>query len=41
MHEGIAVWCDCCPCEAEPHWAALAREMGIDMSDREEDARET
>jgi hypothetical protein len=18
MHEGIAVWCDCCSCEAEP-----------------------
>jgi hypothetical protein len=37
MHEGIAVWTDCCSCEAEPHWAALAEEMGIDLSDREPD----
>ena len=36
MHEGVAVWCDCCSCEAEPRWAALAKEMGIDMSDRED-----
>lgn len=31
MHEGIAVWCDCCSCEAEPYWAELADEMGIDL----------
>jgi hypothetical protein len=24
MHDGVAVWCDCCSCEAEPYWAALA-----------------
>ncbi len=36
MHEGIAVWCDCCPCEAEPHWAALAEEMGMDLNDQED-----
>ena len=24
MHEGIASWCDCCSCEAEPYWAAVA-----------------
>ena len=30
MHEGIAVWCDCCSCEAEPYWAAVAEETGID-----------
>jgi hypothetical protein len=31
MHEGIAVWCDCCSCEAEPYWVAVAEEMGIDL----------
>ena len=31
MHEGIAVWCDCCTCEAEPYWAAVAAELGIDL----------
>ena len=30
MHEGIAVWCDCCSCEAEPYWQAVAEELGID-----------
>jgi len=24
MHEGVPVWYDCCSCEAEPYWAALA-----------------
>lgn len=39
MHDGIAVWCDCCSCEAEPYWAELADEMGIDLgSDYEDDA---
>lgn len=38
MHEGIAVWCDCCSCEAEPYWVAVAEEMGIDLgSDYEDD----
>ncbi len=36
MHDGIAVWCDCCSCEAEPYWAALAEELGVDLSDYEE-----
>ncbi|NNF96306.1 MAG: hypothetical protein HKM94_05195 [Halobacteria archaeon] len=37
MHDGIAVWCDCCSCEAEPYWAELAEEMGVDLgSDYEE-----
>ena len=31
MHDGIAVWCDCCSCEAEPYWAELAEEMGVDL----------
>jgi hypothetical protein len=30
MHDGIAVWCDCCSCQAEPYWVAIAEEMGID-----------
>ena len=37
MHEGVAVWCDCCSCAAEPYWLAVAEEMGIDLgSDYEE-----
>jgi len=35
MHDGIASWCDCCTCEAEPHWARVGDEMGIDQSDHE------
>ncbi len=31
MHAGIAVWCDCCSCEAEPYWAAIAEEMGMEL----------
>lgn len=38
MHEGIAVWCDCCSCEAEPYWAELAEEMGVELyNDYEEE----
>lgn len=37
MHEGIAVWCDCCSCEAEPYWAAVAEELGIDLGDYEDE----
>jgi hypothetical protein len=33
MHDGIAVWCDCCSCEMEPYWAEVAREMGVVSSD--------
>lgn len=36
MHEGIAVWCDCCSCEMEPYWAEVAREMGVEFSDYED-----
>ena len=40
MHEGIAVWCDCCSCEAEPYWVEAAEAMGIDLgSDYEDPAR--
>lgn len=38
MHEGIAVWCDCCSCEAEPYWAAVAEELGIDLGDYEDNS---
>ncbi len=38
MHEGIGVWCDCCSCEAEPYWAELADEMGVNLSDYEDEA---
>jgi len=37
MHEGIAPWCDCCVCEAEPYWADVAKKMGINLSDYEDD----
>ena len=37
MHDGIAVWCDCCSCEAEPYWVAEAEEMGIDLGSDYED----
>jgi hypothetical protein len=36
MHDGIGVWCDCCSCEAEPRWVAVAEELGIDLSDYED-----
>ncbi len=38
MHEGIAVWCDCCSCEAEPYWIEAAEAMGIDLGRDYEDA---
>lgn len=37
MHDGIAVWCDCCSCEAEPYWVEIAEEMGIDLGSDYED----
>lgn len=40
MHEGIAVWADCCSCEAEPRWAELAEELGIDLGDYEDEESE-
>lgn len=26
MHDGVAVWCDCCSCEAEPYWLAVGED---------------
>jgi hypothetical protein len=37
MHEGIAVWCDCCSCAAEPYWLEVAEELGIDLGSDYED----
>lgn len=37
MHEGIAVWCDCCSCEAEPYWVEIAKEMGMELGSDYED----
>lgn len=31
MHEDVPVWHDCCCCEAEPYWVAVAEELGIDL----------
>jgi hypothetical protein len=36
MHDGIAVWCDCCSCEMEPYWAEIASEIGVESSDHED-----
>lgn len=36
MHDGTAIWCDCCSCEAEPRWVEVAEELGIDLSDYED-----
>jgi len=36
MHDGIAIWCDCCSCEMEPYWEEIARETGIEFSDYED-----
>jgi hypothetical protein len=41
MHDGIGVWCDCCSCEAEPRWVAVAEELGIDLSDYEDEDTES
>lgn len=41
MHEGIAPWCDCCSCEAEPYWQAVAAELGVDLGSDYEDTDDT
>jgi hypothetical protein len=28
MHDRVAVWCDCCSCEPEPYWVAIAGQIG-------------
>ena len=33
MHNGVTVWCDCCSCEAEPYWAAMAGEADVGLGD--------
>lgn len=40
MHDGVTVWCDCCSCEAEPYWAEVAGELGIDLDPDEAPARD-
>jgi hypothetical protein len=35
MHDGVAVWCDCRSCEAEPYWADLALPEGEAQLDAE------
>lgn len=30
MHEDVPIWADCCSCEAEPYWQALAEEQEKD-----------
>jgi hypothetical protein len=41
MHDGIAPWCDCCSCEAEPYWQEVAGELGIDLGSDYEDTEGT
>ncbi len=38
MHAGIAVWCDCCSCAAEPYWLEVAEELGVDLDSDSADA---
>ena len=33
MHDGVAVWCDCCSCQAEPYWLAAGEESEIELGD--------
>ena len=40
MHEDVAVWCDCCSCEAEPYWQAVADELGIELGDDHEPGKD-
>ncbi|MDZ7753642.1 MAG: hypothetical protein U5S82_18850 [Gammaproteobacteria bacterium] len=40
MHEGVAVWCDCCSCEMEPYWAEAAAEMGVELVSDYEDGED-
>ncbi len=35
MHEDVPIWYDCCSCEAEPQWIAVAEELGIDVCESE------
>jgi hypothetical protein len=37
MHNGVALWCDCCSCEAEPYWRAVAEQKA--MEDGESDGQ--
>jgi hypothetical protein len=30
MHENVETWTDCCSCEPEPRWQALAEEIDSD-----------
>jgi len=36
MHDGVAVWCDCCSCEMEPYWAEVAAAMESPPGDHED-----
>jgi hypothetical protein len=38
MHDRVAVWCDCCSCEAEPYWAAIADQIGTGIISDHKDA---
>jgi hypothetical protein len=38
MHDRVAVWCDCCSCEAEPYWVAIADQVGTEISSGHKDA---
>jgi hypothetical protein len=40
MHEDIPVWADCCCCEAEPYWLALAEEKNPGLYGNEEEPEE-
>ena len=33
MHDGVPVWYDCCSCEAEPYWLAVAGDPDTSNTD--------
>ena len=38
MHDRVAVWCDCCSCEAELYWDAIADQIGTGIISDHNDA---
>ena len=41
MHEDVPVWYDCCSCEAEPYWLAVAEERDVDRDECENGSGES
>lgn len=39
MHDNVETWEDCCVCEPEPRWQALAEELEQESSPSEQSSR--